>query len=77
MHQIRVHMAALWNPIICDRSYWDKQLNAYFSRVYGLQRQALHAWKIEFFHYGRNKKVELTARIKKDLVNFLEKVKNK
>lgn len=77
MHQIRVHMAALWNPIICDKSYWDKQINAYFSRVYGLNRQALHAWKIEFFHYGRNKKMELTARLKKDLVLFLEKIKNK
>lgn len=75
MHQIRVHMAAIWNPIICDRSYWDKQLNAYFSRVYGLQRQALHAWKIDFFHYWRNKKMELTAKLKQDLVQFLEKIK--
>jgi 23S rRNA-/tRNA-specific pseudouridylate synthase len=49
-------------------------MNAYFSRVYGLQRQALHAWKIEFFHYGRNKKMELTAKLKKDLVQFLEKL---
>lgn len=75
MHQIRVHMAALWNPLLWDKSYGDKRLNAYFAKHFWLSRQALHAWKIEFFHYGRNKKVELTARIKRDLVNFLEKIK--
>jgi 23S rRNA-/tRNA-specific pseudouridylate synthase len=77
MHQIRVHMAALWNPILGDKSYGDKKLNAYFSRHFWLSRQALHAWKIEFFHYWRNKKIELTARVKKDLVNFLDKIKKK
>ena len=75
MHQIRVHMAALWNPLLWDKAYWDRQLNAYFSKHYGLSRQALHAWKIEFFHYGRNKKIELTARIKRDLIDFLQKIK--
>lgn len=77
MHQIRVHMAAVWNPILWDKSYWNKKLNAYFSKHFWLSRQALHAWKIDFFHYGRNKKMKLTARIKPDLVNFITKIKNK
>lgn len=76
MHQIRVHMASLWNPLLWDKSYWDKRMNAFFSRNYGLTRQALHAWKIEFFHYKRDKKMQLTARVKKDLVDFIEKIKN-
>ena len=75
MHQIRVHMASLWNPIIWDKSYWNKKLNSFFERNYWLTRQALHAWKIEFFHYGRDKKMSLEARIKEDLVNFINEIK--
>lgn len=77
MHQIRVHMASIWNPILWDKIYWDKQKNLFFSKNFWLQRQALHAWKIKFFHYGKNKKLELIAKIKPDLINFLNKINNK
>ena len=76
MHQIRVHMASLGNPIIWDKAYWDKKLNSFFERNYWLIRQALHAWKIEFFHYGIDKKIEVVANIKKDLKNFINNIKN-
>ncbi len=76
MHQIRVHMASLWNPILWDKTYWNKKLNSFFERNYWLKRQALHAWKIEFLHYGRDKKMKLEARIKDDLVKFIEKIKS-
>ena len=75
MHQIRVHMASIGNPIVWDKAYGDKRMNSYLERNFWLRRQALHAWKIEFFHYGRNKKMKLEARIKKDLVDFLENVR--
>jgi RluA family pseudouridine synthase len=71
MHQIRVHMASIWNPIVWDKIYWDKRLNSFFKRNFLLKRQALHAWKIEFFHYWRDKKMKLEARMKDDLVKFL------
>ena len=74
MHQIRVHMASLWNPILWDKTYWNKKLNSFFERNYGLTRQALHAWKIEFFHYGRDKAMTLESRIKEDLVKFINKI---
>ncbi len=74
MHQIRVHMASLGNPILWDKSYWDKRLNSYFSRNYWLQRQALHAWKIKFFHYGLDKKMKLKAEIKDDIKTFLKNI---
>lgn len=76
MHQIRIHMASVWNPVLWDKIYWDKKLNSFFERNYSLKRQALHAWKIEFFHYGRDKRIELVAKIKKDLVNFIALIKN-
>ena len=75
MHQIRVHMASLGNPILWDKAYWDKKLNSFLERNYWLTRQALHAWKIEFFHYGRNKAMQLEARVKDDLVEFVKKIK--
>ena len=74
MHQIRVHMASIWNPILWDKAYWDKKINSFFERNYGLNRQALHAWKIEFFHYTREKVMKLEARIKDDLTNFIDKI---
>ncbi len=77
MHQIRVHLADLWNPILWDKNYWNKRLNAFLSKHYGLHRQALHAWKIKFFHYTRKKEIELTAKIKKDLKVFIEKITEK
>jgi 23S rRNA-/tRNA-specific pseudouridylate synthase len=76
MHQIRVHLASLWNPIIWDNTYWDKKINAFISKNYNLNRQALHAWKIKFFHYWRNKEMELVSNIKKDLKDFIEKIDN-
>ncbi len=74
MHQIRVHMADLWNPIIWDKAYGNKSLNYYFTKNYWLNRQALHAWKIEFFHYWKNKIMKLQANLKKDLTLFLKRL---
>lgn len=74
MHQIRVHLSNLGTPIIWDNKYWDKQFNSYISKNFWLSRQALHAWKIEFFHYGKNKIQSLEAKIKKDLTNFVNKL---
>ncbi|MDD5770365.1 MAG: RNA pseudouridine synthase, partial [Candidatus Gracilibacteria bacterium] len=74
MHQIRVHLASLGNPILGDNKYGDKQFNSYLSKNYGLNRQALHSWKIEFFHYGKNKIQILEAKIKKDLTDFVKKI---
>ncbi len=71
MHQIRVHLSSIWHPIVWDKIYWDKKLNSFFKRNYWLQRQALHAWKIEFYHYERKKHMKLEARIKEDLKNFI------
>ena len=70
-------MASIWNPIVWDKLYWDLQKNAFLAKNFWLQRQALHAWKISFFHYGRNKEMKLEAKIKEDLVEFVEKLQKK
>jgi len=75
MHQIRVHMAHLWFPILWDKNYWNKSFNSYITREFGLTRQALHAWKIEFYHYGEKQTQKLQAPIKDDLRKFINKIK--
>lgn len=76
MHQIRVHLTSIWNPIIWDKIYWDKVLNSYIKNNFSFDRQALHASEIEFFHYWRDKKIKLNARLKEDIKIFLNKIKN-
>jgi 23S rRNA-/tRNA-specific pseudouridylate synthase len=71
MHQIRVHMASIWNPVIWDDKYWDKKLNSFIKRNYGLWRQALHSWKTEFINPSSNKEIKLEAKLKEDLTKFI------
>ncbi len=74
MHQIRVHLASLKCPIIWDKAYGNKSLNYYFSKNYLVERQMLHAYKIDFFHYGRKKSMCLVARLKDDMEKFLKQI---
>lgn len=75
MHQIRVHLSHLNHPIVWDDKYWDKKFNYYIAKHFWLKRQALHSWKLEFFHKWRDKKIWLTARLKKDTEDFINKIK--
>ncbi len=74
MHQIRVHMAHIWNPILWDKAYGNKKINSYFVKNYGITRHMLHAWKISFFHPKSNKKMKLEAKLKEDMLWFLKKL---
>ncbi len=71
MHQIRVHLASIWCPIIWDNKYWNKKLNSYISNNFWLKRQALHAFKLSFFHYGIKKQMELIWEEKWDTKNLI------
>lgn len=74
MHQIRVHMASQWTPIVWDDKYGDKKLNSFIARNYGLKRQALHSWKTEFINPSSNKEIKLEARLKEDLQKFINSI---
>lgn len=49
-HQIRVHLSYNNCPILWDKSYWDKKMNAFFARHCEIHRQLLHAESLTFFH---------------------------
>ncbi len=75
-HQIRVHLRAIGHPVVADATY-GKQDTYYLSdlvqkeRAPGevplIERQALHAHKIEFFHPIQNKKMEFKVDLPPDM----------
>ena len=86
-HQIRVHMRAIGHPVVADFMY-SSQESCYLSdllqkeREEGelpiIDRQALHAHRIEFFHPIHNKKMEFEVDMPADisaLVSILRDVR--
>ena len=86
-HQIRVHMRAIGHPVVADFMY-SSQESCYLSdllqkeREEGelpiIDRQALHAHRIEFFHPIQNKKMEFEVDLPEDisaLVNALREIR--
>lgn len=64
-HQLRVHLADIGHPIVGDKLYGGKML---------LNRQFLHATRIEFTHPTTNQLVVFQSSLPDDLAKFLEKV---
>ncbi|HHT9139088.1 MAG TPA: RluA family pseudouridine synthase [Candidatus Wunengus sp. YC60] len=86
-HQIRVHMRAIGHPVVADFMY-SSQESCYLSdllqkerepeEVPIIERQALHAHRIEFFHPIQNRKMEFQVDMPEDisaLVNTLREVR--
>jgi 23S rRNA pseudouridine1911/1915/1917 synthase len=71
MHQIRIHLTSLGNPIVGDRIYKTKT-NASESRV---SRQLLHAKSLRFKLFG--KEHYFGADLPEDMQSFLEYLTNK
>jgi 23S rRNA pseudouridine1911/1915/1917 synthase len=65
MHQIRVHLAAKGWPIVGDVAYGVK--------LAGIDRQALHAWRVAFTHPTSGNRVEVTAPPPPDMAALLER----
>jgi 23S rRNA pseudouridine1911/1915/1917 synthase len=68
-HQIRVHMAAQRHPCVGDAMYGaDPTISARL----GLERQWLHAMKLEFTHPGTGERVRFESRYPDDLQHALD-----
>ncbi len=66
-HQIRVHAAAIGCPILGDDQYGDRAANRQARQAFGLDRQALHAWTIEFKDPRSGKILHVRAPVPKDM----------
>ncbi|MFD2755880.1 RluA family pseudouridine synthase [Comamonas terrae] len=64
-HQIRVHMASLSHPLVADAVYGGRPEG-------GLERQALHAFRLAFVHPMSQKPLVLHAPLPPDMASALE-----
>jgi 23S rRNA pseudouridine1911/1915/1917 synthase len=81
-HQIRVHLSHLNHPVFGDPFYGGRNtkmitLNMHNRRLAadlltGLNRQALHAWKLIFHHPVQNETIEAEAPLHQDFWTVLE-----
>jgi 23S rRNA pseudouridine1911/1915/1917 synthase len=79
-HQIRVHMKAIGHPIVADADYNTRDC-LYVWEITGgpprpdespvLERQALHACRLEFFHPVLKKRVTFQAELPEDMQRVL------
>ena len=62
-HQIRVHFSHIGHPLVGDSLYGSENI-----REAGMERQALHAYKLIFKHPITQKSIEIIAPIPEDIL---------
>jgi 23S rRNA pseudouridine1911/1915/1917 synthase len=63
-HQIRVHLASIGHPLVADGLYGG-------APAAGMQRQALHAWRLAFVHPVTGRDLVFGAELPEDFQNAL------
>ena len=84
-HQIRVHMRAIGHPVVADFMYGSQE-SCYLSDLLQkerepgelpiIERQALHAHRIEFFHPIKNKKMEFEVDLPEDISTLVKTLRD-
>ncbi|TSC91849.1 MAG: 23S rRNA pseudouridine synthase [Candidatus Berkelbacteria bacterium Licking1014_96] len=72
-HQIRVQFASIHHPVIGDLLYGGKLMRK-ISNLLNIERQFLHAAKIEFIHPLNHKIIKLRSELPADLKEVLKKL---
>lgn len=70
-HQIRVHLADIWYPILWDSVYWAEKNNQEILKKYWIHRHMLHAYQFHISLYDSEK--IFIADCKDDMRKLLEK----
>jgi 23S rRNA pseudouridine1911/1915/1917 synthase len=68
MHQIRVHLEAIGHAVVGDQAYGKRAS----SSIKNLNRQFLHASKLEFAHPVSGEAISVTSELPNDLKRILE-----
>lgn len=77
-HQIRVHLASIGHPVLCDAQYGGRDAITRGELLGGkpddeviLARQALHAERLAFTHPHEDRRVEISAPLAADMAMAL------
>jgi len=83
-HQIRVHLNYINHPVFGDPDYNGRKSQIYrlpshlqkrgASLLKSIDRQALHAKKLQFIHPESNKRMEFDSRLPKDIQFLVDKI---
>ena len=76
-HQVSQHFSKMRCPVVMDRTYGNTLFNRSFRKVFGLERQFLHAHHISFFHPLLKKTVRIMAPLPEDLAQTLQKLQER
>jgi 23S rRNA pseudouridine1911/1915/1917 synthase len=72
MHQIRVHLEAIGHAVVGDQTYGKRSSSA----IKNLNRQFLHASRLEFSHPVTGEPLSITSELPKDLQTVLKSLAN-
>lgn len=72
-HQLRAHLAHMGSPIVGDDEYGSREKNRHAREKLGLERQFLHAARLQFTHPLTGQELDLRAPLWHDLKRALER----
>lgn len=72
MHQLRIHMNKISNPIIGDSKYGDRFHNRMFEQKFNCYNLFLHAYLISFVHPISDKKITVKAQFSSDWLSIFK-----
>lgn len=74
-HQIRIHMSSIKHPLVGDFLYMNQiQKNISKALSANFNRQALHSYKISFYHPNNKEPMEFKAKLPKDMDSLIEQM---
>jgi 23S rRNA-/tRNA-specific pseudouridylate synthase len=71
MHQIRVHTASIWFPVLWDIDYGKAVVNRLLAKNMWVKRQLLHSYEYSFFDVFSQKKISITAPMPDDFKSVI------
>lgn len=73
LHQLRIHMNKISNPLINDAKYGDKNHDMMYESNFGWTNLFLHAGRLEFTHPFTNHKMELNGTFPNDWLSLFKR----
>lgn len=67
MHQIRVHSASEWYPVLGDKDYGNAGLTRILYKEFGVSRQLLHSFSYTLRDLDNKKNITFTAALPDDM----------